>query len=93
MGDRGAGKAPALFDEPPRTAHDASATSSSAEGQGPAALYAHKRAQVLTALRGVRFGDVAPALVWATLLEEDVYLASESTSGRLLPGGVHGDAR
>jgi putative transposase len=58
----------------------------------PGALSAAERAQVLAVLHSDRFVDAAPAQVWATLLDEGVYLASESTFYRLLRG-VHGDVR
>ena len=35
-------------------------------------------------LHSERFADAAPAQVWATLHDENVYLASESTFYRLL---------
>jgi putative transposase len=43
-----------------------------------------ERAQVLDALHEERFWDQAPASVYATLLDEGVYLASVSTMYRLL---------
>lgn len=43
-------------------------------------------------LHSDRLADAAPAQAWATLLDEKVYLASESTFYRLLRG-VHGDIR
>ena len=58
----------------------------------PAALSAAEREQVLAILHSDRFADAAPAQVWATLLDEGVYLASESTFYRLLRS-VHGDVR
>jgi len=58
----------------------------------PAALTSGERAEVLAVLHSERFCDAAPAQVWATLLDENVYLASESTFYRLLRG-VHGDVR
>ena len=42
-------------------------------------------------LRSERFRDLAPAQVWAMLLDEDVYLASISTMYRLLR--AHGELR
>ncbi len=39
-----------------------------------------------TELHSERFVDCAPAQVWATLLDEGVYLASERTMYRLLDG-------
>jgi len=58
----------------------------------PAALTAQERDQALVVLHSERFADAAPAQVWATLLDENVYLASESTFYRLLRS-VHGDVR
>lgn len=58
----------------------------------PAALTAQERAEALAVLHSDRFCDAAPAQVWATLLDENVYLASESTFYRLLRG-AHGDVR
>ena len=49
----------------------------------PNALSLTERHAVLDELHG-RFVDSAPAQVWATLLDEGVYLASESTMYRLL---------
>ncbi len=58
----------------------------------PAALTQAEREQVLAVLHSERFADAAPAQVWATLLDEGVYLASEATFYRLLRQ-VHGDVR
>lgn len=58
----------------------------------PAALSTTERAEVLAVLHSERFCDAAPAQVWATLLDENVYLASESTFYRLLRT-VHGNVR
>jgi len=58
----------------------------------PAALSAGERARVLAVLHSERFADAAPAQVWATLLDEGVYLASEATFYRLLRA-EHGDVR
>ena len=49
----------------------------------PNALDETERQAVLDELRG-RFVDAAPAQAWATLLDEGIYLASESTMYRLL---------
>lgn len=48
------------------------------------ALSKAERARVLEVLHSERFADKAPAQVWATLLDEGVYLCSESTMYRLL---------
>jgi putative transposase len=50
----------------------------------PRALSATEQAAVLDVLHSVRFQDAAPATVYATLLDEQVYLASERTMYRLL---------
>jgi len=48
------------------------------------ALSAQEVEAVLATLRSVRFRDLAPAQVWATLLDEDCYLCSISTMYRSL---------
>jgi putative transposase len=48
------------------------------------ALAPDERAAVLATLHSERFADQAPAQVWATLLDEGTWLASESTMYRLL---------
>ncbi len=58
----------------------------------PAALTTVEREQILAVLHSDRFVDAAPAQVWATLLDEGVYLASQSTFYRLLRQ-AHGDVR
>jgi putative transposase len=50
----------------------------------PRALSAAERAAVLDVLHSERFRDAAPAAVYATLLDEGAYLASERTMYRLL---------
>jgi len=50
----------------------------------PNALSGDERAAVLDVLHSERFVDRAPAQVWATLLDEGTWLASESTMYRLL---------
>jgi putative transposase len=55
------------------------------------ALSETEREAVLAELHSERFGDSSPAQVWATLLDEGRYLASERTMYRLLEarhGGV-----
>jgi putative transposase len=60
----------------------------------PRALSAAERQQVLEVLHAERFVDQAPASVWATLLDEGVYLASVATMYRLLrERGETGDRR
>jgi hypothetical protein len=60
----------------------------------PRALSAAERQQVLDLLHEERFCDLAPASVWATLLDEGTYLASVSTTYRLLRAqGETGDRR
>jgi putative transposase len=55
------------------------------------ALSSEERQEVLDVLRSERFVDRSPAQVWATLLDEGRYLASERTMYRLL--AEHGEAR
>jgi putative transposase len=50
----------------------------------PRALTEPEQHKILEVLHSPRFVDVAPAEVWATLLDEGVYLASISTFYRLL---------
>ena len=50
------------------------------------ALEASERAQVLAVLYDPRFVDASPAEVYATLLDEGVHIASESTMYRILRG-------
>ena len=52
----------------------------------PRALTAEERQTVLDRLREPRFADLAPAEVYATLLDEGVYLCSIRTMYRLLDG-------
>jgi len=56
------------------------------------ALSAAEREAVLAELHCERFIDSAPAAVWATLLDEGRYLASQRTMYRLL-AAKHGDVR
>ena len=58
----------------------------------PRALSEPERDAVLAELHSERFVDSAPAQVWATLLDEGRYLASERTMYRLL-AGQHGEVR
>jgi putative transposase len=50
----------------------------------PSALTADERDRVHAELDSERFADMAPASVYATLLDEGVYLASQSTMYRIL---------
>jgi putative transposase len=50
----------------------------------PRALAPAERAAILDALHSVRFADLAPDEVWATLLDEGTYLGSVSTYYRVL---------
>jgi putative transposase len=60
----------------------------------PRALSAAERQRVLAVLHAERFCDLAPASVYATLLDEGVYLASIPTMYRLLrEAGETGDRR
>jgi putative transposase len=56
------------------------------------ALTETERAAVLAELHSERFVDSSPAQVWATLLDEGRYLASERTMYRIL-AAEHGDVR
>ena len=56
------------------------------------ALSEHEREAVLAELHSERFVDSSPAQVWATLLDEGTYLASERTMYRLL-AAQHGGVR
>jgi putative transposase len=56
------------------------------------ALSAAEREAVLAELHSERFVDCSPAQVWATLLDEGRYLASERTMYRLL-ATEHGSVR
>ncbi len=57
----------------------------------PRALDAAERAAILAVLHEHRFLDSSPAQVWATLLDEGVYLGALSTFYRLLR--AHGESR
>jgi len=60
----------------------------------PRALQPAERQQVLDTLHAERFWDQAPASVYATLLDEGIYLASQATMYRLLrQQGETGDRR
>jgi putative transposase len=50
----------------------------------PRALAAAERQAILDVLHSARFADLAPAEVWAILLDEGIYLGSQSTFYRLL---------
>jgi putative transposase len=50
----------------------------------PRALSQAERQEILTALHCERFADLAPAEVWATLLDGGIYLGSVSTFYRVL---------
>ena len=50
----------------------------------PRALSGAEREAILQVLHSDRFVDLAPAQVWAILLDEGVYLGSQSTFYRLL---------
>jgi putative transposase len=57
----------------------------------PRALSEPERGAVLEQLHEERFADCSPAHVYATLLDEGTYLASERTMYRLL--AAHGEVR
>lgn len=50
----------------------------------PNALTGQERQHVLTVLRSPEYCDLAPAQVWARLLDDGIYLCSISTMYRLL---------
>jgi putative transposase len=50
----------------------------------PRALAADERQAILDALHSDRFADLAPDEIWATLLDEGIYLGSVSTYYRVL---------
>jgi putative transposase len=50
----------------------------------PRALSNSERQAIITVLHSDRFVDLAPAQVWAILLDEGIYLGSQSTFYRLL---------
>jgi len=52
--------------------------------QQPRALTVAERDRILDVLHSRRFADLAPAEVWAILLDEGIYLGSQSTFYRLL---------
>jgi putative transposase len=58
----------------------------------PRALSDDEREAVLAELHSERFADCSPAQVWATLLDEGRYLASQRTMYRLLDAR-HGEVR
>jgi len=78
-----------------RVASAPAALAVSRSGQShPRALSAHERQAVLDELHADRFVDCAPAEVYATLLDEGRYLASERTMYRLLAAeGESGERR
>ena len=66
---------------PPETA---GADPAPRNGRQPRALSAQEQQAILDVLHSDRFVDMSPAEVWATLLDEGVYLGSQSTFYRLL---------
>jgi putative transposase len=75
-----------------RRRRPSSARAPRARSRPPRALSEAERAAVLEQLHSERFVDAAPAEVWATLLDEGRYLASERTMYRLL-AAEHGGVR
>ena len=68
----------------------ATATAGARPAPGPAparALTAAERQAILDVLHSDRFAELPPAEVYATLLDEGVYLCSISTMYRLLAAG------
>jgi putative transposase len=74
-------------------APDRSAPASAPARAHPRALGAAERQAVLEVLHSPRFRDAAPASVYATLLDEGRYLASERTMYRLLAAAGETRAR
>jgi putative transposase len=74
-----------------RTRRDAPATVARRRPRPPRALDPQERQAVLDLLREPRFVDLAPAEVYATLLDEGVYHCSIRTMYRLL--AEHGEVR
>jgi putative transposase len=72
------------WQSPPASAAGAGVASPAPPAPHPRALSAAEGRAVLEALHSPRFRDRAPAEVFATLLDEGVYLASERTMYRLL---------
>src|SRR4051794_6850732 len=87
-GERSEQSLPGASSEPDGTPPPPPAATSSVPAVGarvhPRALSATEQATVLEVLHSPRFQDAAPATVYATLLDEQVYLASERTMYRLL---------
>jgi hypothetical protein len=82
---------PAAPDHPGRGTTGAGAAP---DRQQPRALTDTERRAILDVLHSNRFADLAPAEVWAILLDEGVYLGSESTFYRLLrAAGETGERR
>jgi len=67
-----------------RSEHPVPGASSGVPRVHPRALSVTEQQAVLETLHSPRFRDAAPATVYATLLDEEVYLASERTMYRLL---------
>jgi putative transposase len=77
----------ASLDETTTTAARSGAEPAAAPGSkmcSPRALSGEERERVIAVLDGERFCDLAPAEVYATLLDEGVYLCSERTMYRIL---------
>jgi putative transposase len=55
-----------------------------ADTSSPRALSRHERERVIALLDSERFCDLAPAEIYATLLDEGIYLCSERTMYRIL---------
>lgn len=79
---------------PPATAPTRRAPKPYEERIQPRALSPQEREQALRVLNSERFADASPAQVWATLLDEGVYLASPRTLYRILAAaGQTGERR
>ena len=68
----------------PAPATSASKPAGPASKTSPRALSQEERARVLAVLNEERFCNLAPAEIWATLLDEGTYLCSERTMYRVL---------
>ena len=80
----GVGRASFYRHQRPRTVAPEQESSPAPGRSHPRALSPAERQVVLEHLHAPRFRDAAPAAVYATLLDEGVYLASERTMYRLL---------
>jgi putative transposase len=78
---------------PPATASARRPPKPYSERVQPRALSVEERARALEVLNSSRFADSSPMHVWATLLDEGVYLASPRTLYRILAAAGQGGER